>query len=125
MSTSPEMWTAAIKMIAALAVVIGLLFGSLHIFKRLFKNRLGVQDRTLIKILSSTYVGVKKNIALVEVPGTVMVLGITNDRITLLSEISKADVEEALRKDSGGNKNTTFAEHLRRLTHKATDRSNP
>jgi flagellar biogenesis protein FliO len=118
MNTSPEIWLAGLKMIAALALVIGLLFAGLHVFKRLFKDRLGVQDRDLIKVLSSAYVGVKKNIALVEVPGAVMVLGITNDRITLLSEISKEDVEQARRKESGA-KPTSFKEHLSRLTRQS------
>jgi flagellar biosynthetic protein FliO len=119
MNYPPEMWTTAVKMIAALALVIGFLFLSLHVFKRMYKNKLGGQTGRLISVLASSYVGVKKNVALVEVPGTVLVLGITNDRISLLSEISKEAVEEALGPNTGPKKTTAFTEHLRRLTHKS------
>jgi flagellar biosynthetic protein FliO len=116
MNYPPEMWTTALKMIAALAIVIGFLFISLHLFKRMYKNKLAGQGGNLINVLASSYVGVKKNVALVEVPGTVLVLGITNDRISLLSEISKDAVDAESRRISGTKKPTVFAEHLRRLT---------
>jgi flagellar biosynthetic protein FliO len=119
MNYPPEMWATAVKMITALAVVIGLLFVSLHVFKRFYKNKLGGQARHMINVLASSYVGVKKHVALVEVPGTVLVLGITNDRITLLSEISKADVAAASGPRADEPKAATFSEHLRRLTSKA------
>ena len=119
MNYPPEMWTTAVKMIAALALVIGFLFFSLHVFKRMYKNKLGGQPGKLISVLASSYVGVKKNVALVEVPGTVLVLGITNDRISLLSEISKEAVDEALGPNTGPKKPMAFTEHLRRLTHKS------
>ena len=119
MNYPPEMWTTAIKMVAALAIVIGLLFVSLNVFKRLYKNRLAGPGGHLINVLASSYVGVKKNIALVEVPGTVLVLGITNDRISLLSEISRDAVDAASHRSGAEKKTTAFAEHLRRLTTKS------
>jgi len=119
MNYPPEMWTTAVKMIAALALVIGLLFVSLHVFKRMYKNKLGGQTGDLIRVLASSYVGVKKNVTLVEVPGTVLVLGITNDRITLLSEIGREAVDAALGPDTGLKKPMAFTEHLRRMTHKS------
>ena len=119
MNYPPEMWTTALKMITALAIVIGFLFISLHLFKRMYKNKLTGPGGNLINVLASSYVGVKKNVALVEVPGTVLVLGITNDRISLLSEISKDDVDAESRRISAAKKPTAFTEHLRRLTSKS------
>lgn len=119
MSYPPEMWTTAVKMITALALVIGFLFLSLHVFKRMYKNKLGGQTGRLINILASSYVGVKKNVALVEVPGTVLVLGITNDRITLLSEMSKEAVDASMGPGRDHKKATPFVEHLRRLAPKS------
>jgi len=118
MSYPPDMWTTAIKMMGALALVIGLLFVSLQVFKRMYQNKSGSRSRNLINVLASSYVGVKKSVALVEVPGTVLVLGITNDRITLLSELSKARVDTAMA-DRKANNNRSFAEHLRRLSNKS------
>lgn len=120
MSYPPEIWTSAIKMMGALALVIGLLFVSLQVFKRMYQNKSGGRSRNLINVLASNYVGVKKSVALVEVPGTVLVLGITNDRITLLSELSKASVDTAMAA-RGAKNNGSFAEHLRRLTNKSNN----
>jgi len=125
MSYPPEMWTTAVKMITALALVIGFLFISLHVFKRMYKNKLGGQTGNLINILASSYVGVKKNVALVAVPGTVLVLGITNDRITLLSEISKDAVDASMGPNTDRKKPMPFAEHLRRLASKPKSDLNP
>ena len=64
---------------------------------------------------ASTYVGVKKNISLVEIPGALLVLGVTNDAINLLAKIED---EEVLRKFSEPEEEKisgSFSDQLRKL----------
>lgn len=85
----PSMIAAGWKMFYTLAIVLGLMFALFHIFKRtVLKNSalLGGNDK-LVKTLSVCYLAPKKMVALVEVAGEILALGISNDHITLLSRI--------------------------------------
>jgi len=105
MSYPPEMWTTAVKMITALALVIGFLFISLHVFKRMYKNKLGGQTGNLINILASSDGGGKKKVGLVE--------------------ISKDAVDASMGPNTDRKKPMPFAEHLRRLASKPKSDLNP
>jgi flagellar biogenesis protein FliO len=91
---SPELVTAALKMIGVLVAIIGgLLFLSLYL-KRFLKN--GVAG-------------------LGKVPGAVLVLGITPDRITLLDRLD-GQVYAELSERQTPPATPTFQDHLRKVT---------
>lgn len=92
----PSMIAAGWKMFYTLAIVLGLMFALFHVFKRtvLKNSALGGNDK-LVKTLSVGYLGPKKMVALVEVAGEILTLGISNDHISLLSRIR--DEERARR----------------------------
>jgi len=88
--------TPALKMIAALAVIVGLLLliyaASRKGFGFLPKPREGA-----IKILETKPLGGKKFLCLVSVRGEDLLLGMSNDRIECLSKLSpRSDFSEAL-----------------------------
>jgi flagellar biogenesis protein FliO len=92
-------------------------------FARRFLQRQGpaARDR-LIRVLASHYIGVKKAVMLVEVPGAVLVLGVAGDRMQLLSRIDDPATLERIRSREPQGV-PSFAEHLGRLTtrRKAAD----
>ena len=94
--TTPGMPETAGKMISSLALVIGLMFIIFYGFKKLvLKNGLMGGNTNAIKVLGTGVLGSKKSVALVEVAGEVLVLGISDDRISLLSKIEdKEKIEE-------------------------------
>ena len=115
MNAPPDMLTTAIKMIAALGVVLGGLFVVYYFTRRMTRfNGAGTQDK-MIRVLANKFIGVKKNICMVEVPGSVLILGVTNDRITLLSEIDDDAVLERIRHAENKGSAPTFSDHLNKL----------
>ena len=89
-SGPPEIYGSFFKMILVLGVLIALLLIVLYVVKRflLKKTGKGGQDQS-IKVITSAYVGPKKTIALVEVAGERIVVGITSDNISMLTKLNK------------------------------------
>ena len=115
MNAAPDLTMTALKMISALGIVLGGLFIVFYFSKR-FMNRDGSgSNQKLIKVLASQYIGVKKNISLVEVPGAVLVLGISNDTIRLLTKIEDQATLDKLRQSETGNP-LSFSDHLNKIT---------
>jgi flagellar biosynthetic protein FliO len=115
MTTAPDALSTTLQMLTALAIVVGGLLVAFYLMKRFFNRDAGGSRNALIRVIASQYIGVKKNIALVEVPGTVLVLGISSDRISLLTKIEDQSVLDGI-KDITPRLTPSFADHLQRLT---------
>ena len=75
-----------LKMIFALAIVLGLLFGVMYFVKRFMQQVAPTADNhALINIISSRYLGPKSSIILVEVMDRLIVVGISNQQMTTLA----------------------------------------
>lgn len=82
-----------VQMLLGLAVVIGLLYASLHVLKRLGAG--GGKSAGLVKVRCATAVGPRERVVLVDVAGKVLVLGVTPGRITPLHTLDAADLPGA------------------------------
>jgi flagellar biogenesis protein FliO len=111
----PELLPSALKMIAALAVVIGGMFVAVHFVRRYVQRSGGASTAWLVRVVASQPIGVKKTITLVEVPGCVLVLGVSGDRIQLLTRLDDPQVLEQVRSHRGLEA-ASFFEHLSRVT---------
>ena len=115
MNTAPDMVSSALQMLMALGIVLGGLLVVFYLFKRHLKRGVSGTKKQLIRIIASQYIGIKKHIALVEVPGTILVVGVSNDKISLLTKIEDKAILEDLRQEASGI-TPSFSEHLQRLT---------
>jgi flagellar biosynthetic protein FliO len=115
MNSAPDVVSGAFQMLAALGIVLGGLFVVFYVMKRYVKRDGGGANGQLIKVIANQYIGIKKNIALVEVPGAILVVGISNDRISLLTKIEDKKILEDIQQDAGGI-STSFSDQLQRLT---------
>jgi len=115
MNSAPDMLSGAFQMLAALGIVLGGLLVVFYLMKRYMKRDAGGANGQLIKVIASQYIGIKKNIALVRVPGTILVVGISNDRISLLTKIEDQAILEAIQQEGAGF-SPSFSDHLQRLT---------
>ena len=71
-----------------LGLVLGLMFVVFHLFKKFgLKNSVFGGEGKPIKVISTGFLAPRKSIALVEVAGDVLVLGISNDQISLLGNV--------------------------------------
>lgn len=77
-----------LKMIFALAIVLGLLIGVMYFIKNFMQRSAPSADsQAIINILSSRYLGPKSSIILVEVLDQILVVGISGQQMTPLARI--------------------------------------
>jgi flagellar protein FliO/FliZ len=115
MNTAPEIVSTALRMLTALGIVLGGLLVCVYFIKRFLKKDVGGSKEQLIKVIASQYIGIKKNISLVEIPGSILVVGVSNDNISLLTKIEDEVVLDALRQENS-RITPSFSDHLQRLT---------
>jgi flagellar biosynthetic protein FliO len=87
MNASADLYMTALKMFSALAVVLALLWGGLYILRKFIRNNGKVGGTKLIRVIDSRYLTAKSSIALVEIPGSILVVGIGQEHINLLDKI--------------------------------------
>ena len=84
-----ELVPSSLKMLSMLALVLGIMFLLFFGFKKyVLKNTMFGGGEKLVNVLGSGFLGPKKNIVLVEVAGEVLVLGMSQDNISLLTNIT-------------------------------------
>jgi len=89
----PGMVGSLVKMLAALALVVGVLLLFLFAQRRGFGLLPGVKEGG-IRIVESRALGGRKFLCLVQVRGRELLLGVTNDRIELLERLGVAEVAD-------------------------------
>jgi flagellar biogenesis protein FliO len=95
----PNIYYTALKMLGVLVVLLGGLYACLRLMKRLLHSGFTGRTDQLIRVLNVRSVGIKKQIALVEIPGAVLVIGMTGDRMQLLDKIVDADIRNQISAD--------------------------
>jgi flagellar protein FliO/FliZ len=118
MSIYPDIIPTAIKMLTALGVVLGGMLLVYYFAKRILKRQVGNSKEKMIRVLESSYIGVKKNISLVEIPGAILVLGITNDNISLLSKIKNHEIIDGYKKVEKEKELLSFSDRLHQFSLK-------
>jgi flagellar biosynthetic protein FliO len=96
--SAPGLPETAGKMFSSLALVLGVMFLVFFLFKKfVFKNGLMGGNTQTIKVLGTGIIGPRKSVSLVEVAGEILVLGISNDNISLLSKVDDEEKIEELK----------------------------
>ena len=112
MNHDPDFILSAVKMLGALIVVLGALSILFYFMKHIFVKQSYGSNRKQIRVLENCYLGVKKNISLIEVPGAILVLGITNDRIVLLTKIKNKEIIDNVMMNQNEIQSAPFLEKL-------------
>jgi flagellar protein FliO/FliZ len=116
MNYHPDLVSTGLKMLIALAIVLGGLLMVLYYAKRRLRNEGGMSREKLVRLLGNTYIGVKKHISLVEVPGALLVLGITTDNICLLTKIENKEILDELKTYEGERMWPSFSDHFHKIS---------
>jgi len=99
-----SLFSSFLKMIFALAIVLGLLIGVMYFVKRFMQQTGSASDnQSLINVISSKYLGPKNRIVLVEIIDKIIVVGISSQQMTTLACI---DDPLALAKIKTGKSNS-------------------
>jgi len=85
-------------MLGALAIVIAMMIGAMYLMKKYFYQAPVASDGSaIIHIISTCHLGPKNSILLVEVLGQIMLLGVSNNQMSILATITDPGAMETLR----------------------------
>lgn len=116
-SEAPDLWAAGLKMAATLAILIGGLLLALYLVRRLSASKSGLfGGQELIRVIGTRSLAPKKYIALIEVGGSVLTLGVTNESISCLDKVEAEAFRAGLGNPAGQVTETSFARRLKDLT---------
>ena len=97
METVPFL-SSLVKMLVALAIVLGMMIGTMYFIKKILHSTSpAMNSGSLIKILASRYLGPKNSILVVDVAGQIIVVGLSNQQMNVLTTISDKEVLDKLR----------------------------
>lgn len=115
---------ALLKIVAALAVVLGIMAAALLLVKRLMNRPgLGGSDDSLIQIVSTRALGPKSSVVLLSVLDRVLVVGLSGGQLTLLARINDAQAVAKLKNHRpSGPASLVLPELLRRNLTRVFDR---
>jgi len=112
--SQPDLWGAGFKTFAMLCIVVAVLILVLFLVKRFSYLKNGFGRGQFIKILSSHHVTPKERIALIDVVGEKIVIGITPGNITFLTKIEKTEALNRIESsESAGATHGLFANFLK------------
>jgi flagellar protein FliO/FliZ len=124
MNATPDMLATALKMLAALALVLGGLGIFFYFTKRVMRKDIGNSGGQMIRVLANQYIGLKKNISLVQIPGAILVVGIAGDSIRLLTKIEDKTILDQIHDRGSGRMTPSFSDQLNKITSRFTGHRN-
>lgn len=124
MNYHPDLISTSLKMLIVLAILVGGLLITFYYTKRKFGKQVGGSKGKLIRVLGNTYIGVKKQISLVEIPGAVLVLGLSSDNISLLAKIDDEKILGNIKTFEEAKALPSFSDQLQKLSSRFKGRTN-
>ncbi len=117
MSESPDLTLAALKMFVSLAVVLAIIWGLYKVAKKSLPMAQGSTKGKSMQVLESQYLGLKKTITMVQIPGAILVLGVSPDKVNLLTRIDDPAVIQGIMASANKHRSVlSFKDQLQRLT---------
>lgn len=100
---APSLTAMTVKMIGALALVVSLVLALAWVAQKYMgKFNTAFGNSGMVRVLTTSSIGVKKQISVVDVAGEIIVLGISGDSITMLTTIDNMESADRLRRMAGG-----------------------
>lgn len=105
-----------LKMLFALAVVIGIMLGAMYFFRRVLQQApAGADAGQAINIVAARYLGPRSSIMVVEILGRLVVIGLSHNQMSFLTTISDPEALSRLKDIHQQTKRPpSFADYLRR-----------
>ena len=116
MNYQPDLWVTGLRLGLSLGLVLLLCWGGTVLGRRFLMKAPAGGGGRLMQVLGHQYLGMKRTITMVKIPGAVLVLGVTADRIQLLSRIDDPDQLAVFEGVGPTPRQHRFADQLARLT---------
>jgi flagellar protein FliO/FliZ len=110
---APSLTAMTGRMIGALALVVSLVLALAWVAQKYMgKFNTAFGNGGLVKVLTTSSIGIKKQISVVDVAGEIIVLGISGDNITMLTTIDNVESADRLRRMAGGGDKGVLPKNL-------------
>lgn len=84
-------------MLSALVIVIACIYLGIYLLKKLMGRKYGGYSKdNLLQVIETTYVGPKKTVSLVRVADKAVLIGVTDNTISVLTELDEAKTAEIM-----------------------------
>jgi flagellar biogenesis protein FliO len=96
-ASTPVDWLSTLRLVGSLAAVIGLVAATVWALRRFAPRAVRSYSSESLKLLARTYIGPKQTVCLLKAPGKLLVVGATQEAVSLLAEITDpAQIERIL-----------------------------
>jgi flagellar protein FliO/FliZ len=120
---APELWGTMLRSFGMLLVVLGILLLVLWLLRRYSLHQGSGAKQEVIRMVASLYVGPKERIALVDVLGEKILIGITPQQISYLARIEdEKDICGSREADASGGFFKTLLRRKLRTASESTDK---
>jgi len=100
--TQPDLYTTAIKTFSTLAIMLAVILIGFYLVKRFWPKGAGFMgSHQWVKVITATSIAPKKMISLVEVGDEILVLGLTDSHISLLTKVTDEQMIHSLKASLG------------------------
>lgn len=115
--TQPDVYTSAIKTFSTLAVMLAVMLIAFYLMKRYWpKGSAFMNTHQWVKVITTTPIAPKKMISLIEVGDEILVLGLTESHISLLTKVTDDDMLHSLKECQGKrNQGSPFYQQFKGL----------
>jgi flagellar biosynthetic protein FliO len=111
-------WPSIIKMISALCLVVLAIYGSIWLLKRLTTRGRRGGRQGLLEVIETAYLGPKRSVSLVRVAGKSVLIGTTDNQISMLTELSEEETTAVMSEPPAGADDDSFRDLLSVATRK-------
>jgi flagellar protein FliO/FliZ len=117
MNTTPDLSIVTLKMVLSLAVVLAIIWGLYRAAKKKLPMVQNSGNGKMMRVLENHYLGIKKTITMVQIPGSILVLGISSDKVNLLTQIDDPAIINGITNRMDSPRSIlSFKDQLQRLT---------
>ena len=110
---------AIVKVVASLLLVVGLMLLLAHLMKKIGLSSTAIRPGSLIRVLDNRMIAPKRYVAVLEIGGEYVVVGITDQNITLLSRLENSTELEQLLAERQAGRPAGLGSSFAALLHKA------
>ena len=117
MSATPDLTLGTLKMVISLGIVLAIIWGLYRLAKKTLPMGQGSGKGKMMHVLESQYLGVKKSITMVQIPGAILVVGVSPDKVNLLTQIDDPTIIKSITAGVDNHRSVlSFKDQLYRLT---------
>lgn len=115
---------AIVKTICALIVVLFAMYAGVYLLKRFMgRHGRGEGGVSTLEVLETTHLGPKKSVSLIRVGDRSVLVGVTDQQISVLSELSPEETSVLGASENAVPAREGFADIIRRASHRLTEMS--